>query len=264
MTSINTSSCMYKILKRIHGVFVKLIFEFKFFFRKHGLSFRHREIKKYKGIYKGNRCFIIATGPSLTMDDLKKLESEITFGMNSLCKVFNDLGWETTFFGIQDWRVYGKLKGYISELRNTTIFIGDVIKRKGKLNTKFCTYPINFLNHRYDNVNLTGDFSDNCFMQVYDGYTIAYSILQIVIYMGFEEIYLIGADCHYSKDKNKQHFKESGQYDPNADSAGKRIIYAYEVAKKYADLNGIKIYNATRGGMLEVFERVDLSQVLND
>ncbi len=31
--------------------------------------------------------------------------------------------------------------------------------------------------------------------------------------------------------------------------------------KKYADKNGVKIFNATRGGMLEVFERVDLDDM---
>ena len=35
------------------------------------------------------------------------------------------------------------------------------------------------------------------------------------------------------------------------------MISAYKSAKKYADAHGIKIYNATRGGKLEVFERVD-------
>jgi hypothetical protein len=40
------------------------------------------------------------------------------------------------------------------------------------------------------------------------------------------------------------------------------MIEAYREAKKYADLHNIKIYNATRGGMLEVFERVDLDKVL--
>ena len=31
----------------------------------------------------------------------------------------------------------------------------------------------------------------------------------------------------------------------------------YKAAKKYAEENGIKIYNATRGGKLEIFERVE-------
>ena len=36
---------------------------------------------------------------------------------------------------------------------------------------------------------------------------------------------------------------------------------AYEVAKENAEKKGIKIYNATRGGKLEVFERVDFDSL---
>ena len=37
---------------------------------------------------------------------------------------------------------------------------------------------------------------------------------------------------------------------------------AYMAAHQYADSHGIKIYNATRGGELEVFERVELDGML--
>ena len=37
----------------------------------------------------------------------------------------------------------------------------------------------------------------------------------------------------------------------------------YKCAKDYADSHGIKIYNATRGGELETFERVDLDEILS-
>ena len=40
------------------------------------------------------------------------------------------------------------------------------------------------------------------------------------------------------------------------------MITAYKVAKKYTERTDVKIYNATRGGMLEVFERVNLDEVI--
>ena len=36
---------------------------------------------------------------------------------------------------------------------------------------------------------------------------------------------------------------------------------AYKKAKEYADKHGIKIYNATRGGALEVFPRVNFDDL---
>ena len=38
--------------------------------------------------------------------------------------------------------------------------------------------------------------------------------------------------------------------------------YSYITAKKYADTHGIRILNATRGGELEVFDRVNLDEVI--
>ena len=38
--------------------------------------------------------------------------------------------------------------------------------------------------------------------------------------------------------------------------------YTYRVVKKYADEHDVKIYNATRGGALEVYDRVVLEDVL--
>jgi hypothetical protein len=46
-------------------------------------------------------------------------------------------------------------------------------------------------------------------------------------------------------------------YPPSLDNQ----FLAYSAAKKFADENGIKIYNATRGGKLEVFERVDFDSL---
>ena len=37
---------------------------------------------------------------------------------------------------------------------------------------------------------------------------------------------------------------------------------AFTAAKKYADKHNIKIFNATRGGKLEVCERVDLDKII--
>ena len=50
---------------------------------------KYNSLKMYKDIHKGERCFIIATGPSLTMEDLEALKSEYTFGMNSICIFVN-------------------------------------------------------------------------------------------------------------------------------------------------------------------------------
>lgn len=60
----------------------------------------------------------------------------------------------------------------------------------------------------------------------------------------------------------KHHFKDYGHADPTFASAGEMMISAYQEAKRYADNNKVKIFNATRGGELEVFDRIDLDDAL--
>ena len=63
--------------------------------------------------------------------------------------------------------------------------------------------------------------------------------------MGFSEIYLIGADTSYAK-KGPQHFIETGIKDPHYHIAGERMIRAYQVAKKYAEITGHKFVDMVR------------------
>ena len=68
------------------------------------------------------------------------------------------------------------------------------------------------LNHNWSHKKYHSKFSDNAFEVVYSGYTITYSLIQLAVYMGFKEIYLIGVDCNYSSNKNN-HFKDYGIVD---------------------------------------------------
>ena len=85
--------------------------------------------------------------------------------------------------------------------------------------------------------------------------------MQLAYYMGFEEIYLLGADCSYTVG-GKNHFAEHGHVPDNFDISTLRLITVYGCLKKHADKYGFKVFNATRGGMLEAFERVKLEDVI--
>lgn len=237
-------------------VFRLVLYKIGKFFRRLNLSDpAFRKLQHYRNKYAGKRCFIIATGPSLTLEDVRKLKNEITFGMNSICMLFDKLGWETTFYGVQDPYVYEKMKNGISSLKDSTLLVGDIVYQSSKCNA--IPFSVNYLNHRHTYKKLMTKFSSNPSLEVYDGYTITYSLMQIAAYMGFKEIYLLGNDCSYSSDPKKQHFADFGHVDPTAVDARRRILFSYQVAKDYADRHNFTIYNATRGGQLEIFQRVD-------
>lgn len=225
---------------------------------------KYSRLKEFENKYDGKRCFIIATGPSLTIDDLEKLKDEYTFGVNSIIKLFDETDFRPDFYGIQDRDVYGAMQDVIKSTKFKTAFCADIIEKYYNVPSDFIPFPYNGEYHLYNGKpnKYNAKFSDNAYEIVYDGYSITYSLIEIAVYMGFKEIYLLGCDCSYPKG-SKSHVVESGFVDKNAASNPIRMRVGYKCAKDYADSHGIKIYNATRGGELETFERVNLDEILS-
>lgn len=228
-----------------------------------------RALRKFKNIHKGERCFIIATGPSLLLQDVEKLQDEITFGVNSIIGFFDKTTWRPTYYGIIDANTYAAID--ISRLEGlNVVFYHSVLPYPYKNGFKVpvrlsqTCYHDSDLQKKYPQLFPWTKFSEDIVKGVWDGRTVVYSMLQIAAYMGFSEIYLLGADCDY---KGKERHAKDLEYDSKAtimdpNVVVKYMIECYKVADIYQKTHNIKIYNATRGGMLEVFERVDLDKVL--
>lgn len=243
---------------------INLIFNYERILRKYRVGYfkKYLKLKEYENKYLGRRCFIIGTGPSLSISDLKSLKGEITFGVNAICKIFYELGWETTFYGIQDYRAFKKLKKEIMDIKLSKIIISDFILKKDKTMNETIVFPLNFLNHNTYHNNYSSKFSKDSFEVVYDGYSIVYSMIQIAIYMGFEEIYLLGVDCNYDL---KDYYSINHNIEQeNPKLAGYKMIEALKIIKNSIQNSEIKIYNASLGGKLDIFPRVKLEDILKN
>ena len=225
-----------------------------------------------KDRHKNERCFIIATGPSLKIEDIELLSEEVTFGVNSIYKVFSKTDWRPTYFCMTDYSVYTSLQEELSK-----IHFQSVISR----------YNMNFNTEEHYKVlinSITRVFRENRFLSkfkrlfpwtrfstditkyVYSGDTVVYNMIQVAAYMGFKEIYLLGADTSFRTDTVHSKIAE---YDLKDDkkvalrgSAAERMIKSYEICAKKAKKMGFKVINVTRGGDLEVFPRKSLEEVL--
>ena len=172
-----------------------------------------KRIQEFKGKYKGQRCFVVATGPSLTVEDLNTLHknNEVVFSMNTIVNAFEKTEFRPTFYCIQDKEVYLKNKDKICCYQLPYILIGRanvplkrvrIEKKELPIDKNVYMYRLNAIYHWtqvvYGNTKKQLRFSFDCAEEVFDGSTIAYSVLQLATYMGFKEIYLLGADCDYS------------------------------------------------------------------
>lgn len=226
-------------------------------------------LKSLKGIHKGERCFIIGTGPSLKIMDLETLKNEYTFAPNRIYELMDVTDWHPTYYMCQDHTII-------------TTFT-DKIKM---INSELCFLPINYKNNfkdsRYrffvlrEKQYYPGDalFSKDVSKFIGQGYTVTYGAIQMAIYMGFSEIYLLGIDHNYNiiRDAKGRPVKKedgAGNYpqgmvnymDMNNLPRIEESTIAYETAEKVSRKMGVRIYNATRGGKLEAFERVDFDLI---
>ncbi len=211
-------------------------------------------LRKLKNIYNGGRCFVIGNGPSLRHEDLRMLAGETTFACNSLIKLFDEIPFKPTYYFAQDNHIILDNKEYIEKL-DTTCFI------KAHYASRYHIPGVTYYKMLFPKSPI--GFSNNIADVVYSGQTVTYSMIQFAAYMGFKEIYLIGVDCNYSKDNSvitadsyfdKRLFNASRTYAaPEVDTN----LLAFARAKEVCDKRGVNIYNATRGGKLEIFPRVD-------
>lgn len=217
----------------------------------------------------GKKCFIIGNGPSLQIEDLELImQYKIPcFGSHRIYKIFDKTKWRPDFYCAQDSKLINENYRELSkmQLRNKYIAVCPSLFYKSINNATYIKINTDDFYPELPN------FSSDLHMGIYEGFTVTYMCIQLAVYMGFKEIYLLGVDHSYSIDLNpdgtikrdesiQDHFSSDDKV-TNIPQTYKSTL-AYVAARKYSDQHGIKIYNATREGKLDVFERVELKTIM--
>jgi hypothetical protein len=217
------------------------------------------EVRKYHNKHEGERCFILGNGPSLKRTNLSLLQDEITFGMNRIYLNFPEMGFETSYFTSVNTLVLEQCAGDIQSLdmprfitwRGRRLFNDEVI----------------FLDTDY---TPPAEFSGDLTGRLFEGSTVTYVALQIAFYMGFRQVILIGVDHNFQTSGKPNETVVSKGDDPNHFSPeyfGKGFKWqlpdleaseaAYRLARKAFQENGREVLDATIGGKLAVFPKVE-------
>ena len=239
-------------------------------------EFQHPELARYKGIHKGKRCFLIGNGPSMRIEDLDTLHKhgEICFGFNKIYRIYDKTNWRPDYFGMEDPLMMEQCKDELASLSGERFFV-DTYNTLANVVLPFGKY-VHMICEEYD--TNCPHFAEDITKGVYWGYTGVYSIgMQFAAYMGVSEIYILGVDCswsghhtnkgnHFIKDYYRE--EEKGEWKRRANIEGNpvgeaRIPKAFEAAERYSRQHGFRIYNATRGGKVEAFERVDFDSLFD-
>lgn len=225
-------------------------------------------IRDLGGTKEGKSCFIVGNGPSLTIEQLEAIKDRDCFGANRIYKMFEQTDWRPLYYVIQDR--YDNTRGVYENLDVNTLFVSDFYWREhGMNNPSAICYHINRTLNQRGNI----PFSEDCSKYIQAASTVTYTMLQLAVYMGYSTIYLIGMDHTYATVTNdrgvviqRNNVRNHAFEDERPNEVVANITYmedAYNTARKYCDEHGVRIYNATIGGALEIFDRVDFYDIIN-
>ena len=249
----------------------------------------HKNVRKWKnlkGKYKGKRVFLIGNGPSLNKTPLYLLKDEYTMGFNRFDLMTERFCWNPTFFAMSDTTVIEDSLDFIKrtiEKVSYSFFLSDTASQ----------WKVEKALPNKDNIlyfYFEGDDFSSRLPFVRAGRTIAVDGLQILNYLGFDEIIIIGVDMNYviqktadtyiktktggekvqsTADDDPNHFdpryfgKGAKYTNPNEKVMNNMLNSLKGISEWFKTKTSTKVYNAGYDSKVEYFERKDFMDVLN-
>jgi hypothetical protein len=217
-------------------------------------------LARLKDSHRGERCFILGNGPSLKNTDLSKLWNEYTIGMNRFYLAFPDLGFQTSYYLSVNDLVVEQCAADIQAL-NMPRFVSWRARRW--LQPQDNLY---FLHTTYTGPRFAPDVTG----RLWEGATVTYTALQLAFHLGFEQVILIGVDHSFATKGKPNTTVVSQGDDPNhfhPGYFGKGFRWqlpdldtsevAYAMARQAYERAGRQVMDATVGGHLRIFPRVE-------
>ena len=225
-----------------------------------------RQLAEMKDRHRGQRAFIIGNGPSLKQTDLSRLEGEFSFGMNRFYMHFPTLGFTTSYFLSVNSLV---VEQCAEDIRRLPIPKFLSWRSRGLIQP---TPDTIFLHTTYAGAKFAADARG----RLWEGATVTYVAMQLAFHMGFEQVILIGVDHSFTTQGVPNTTVVSQGDDPNhfhANYFGKGFRWqlpdletseqAYRMAALAYHQAGRQVLDATVGGRLTVFPKVDYESLFN-
>ncbi len=219
-----------------------------------------RRLAALRNRHAGQRCFLIGNGPSLKQTDMSLLKNEITIGLNRIFLAFPEFGFQTTYLVSINDLVIEQSLAELQALQMPRFFAW---RARRWLHPAPDLY---FLHTSY-----TGPtFQRDARKRIWEGATVTNVALQLAFYMGFQQVILIGVDHNFqTKGKPNTTVVSQGD-DPNHFSPGyfgsgfrwqlpdlETSERGYAMARRAYEAAGRQVLDATVGGKLTIFPKVD-------
>ena len=216
------------------------------------------------------RCWIIGNGASLTASDLDLIADERSIACNRISLVYPETKWRPSIYVHPE-----TLNADLTFIRQhiemgIPCYLGEHFAKppKGVMDLedapnihwiKDCHHHL----YNFDSPEILDEWHLPQLCSFGGSVNIA---MQVAVLQGYDELVLLGCDLIY-RDKKKNHFHpdyEHGGEQP-AFYQSRNAFYGHVQALNWIRRKGrdIKVTNATRGGLLELWPRMSVESILN-
>lgn len=218
-----------------------------------------------KNRHRGERCILVANGPSLNGMDLSCLKHEIVIGLNKIHLGLKRLRFYPRYLVAVNDKVIEQAANEMLAL-NCVKFISQRSASK---------VPESALTYHIDTNSPSSRFCKDISQGVHEGWTVSYAAMQIAYHLGFDELIIIGMDHRYEfsgapnqasilEGSDPNHFDENyfghGKSWDNPDLV--RSEESYKIARSVYEADGRRILDATVNGACNVFDKVNFKEVM--
>ena len=263
MSELSLRRILFGVKMRISEIPHSLAWNFE------GFSKENRDrLMSYRGRHCGERCFIVANGPSLLQTNLEFLKNEVTFGMNRIYLSFGSFTFRPTYYVAVNELILEQFSNEISGLKMPKFLNWN---RRDLFDLSDPT--ISFLKSK---LVIRDVFQPDISLPLVIGATVTFVSLQLAYFMGFTTVILVGLDHRYedkgtpskterrTSESDRSHFHP--QYFPKGvkwqlpDLLRSEVDFA--LAREAFEADDREIIDATIGGKCQVFEKADYLSLL--
>lgn len=228
---------------------------------------RRTRLAALRNRHAGQRCVIVANGPSLNRMDLSPLRGEHAIGLNKIYLGLPGFGFSPRYHVAINPTVVQQARQALGAL--------PCVKFIGSRAAQHAGVPDGPLTHIVNTHRPPARFSTDLCQGLHEGWTVTYAALQVAWHLGFAEVVLIGLDHRYHFQGQPNEARVMHGPDPNHFSGDyfghgqswdnpdlSRSEESYRIALAQFQGAGRRIVDATLDGACTVFPKAPWPQVL--
>jgi hypothetical protein len=239
-----------------------------------------------RGAHAGQRCFVLCNGPSVLKQDLRLLEGELVISVSNgyhhpefprFRPRYHCLP-QVTYGALTELDVVAWFTEMHEKLGDAELILNYTEEPLVRQHGLFPGRTVRYINLCLDPDAMTSRTISDLSGEIAGVQSVSVLCLMLAMYLGCRSIYLLGTDHDQFKTGEYRYFYEptllKGK-DPTVAADGRitssrhdefqalaRLWRQYRVMREIGERNGIAIFNATAGGALDEFPRVQFESLL--